>query len=59
MITPAHRFEVRKAINGTFYWRLVARNGNVMASGGEYNTKSSAVRAVKAVKRAAVVAYLE
>lgn len=57
-LTPAYRFEVCKAINGTFYWRLVARNGNVMASAGEYNTSSAARRAVKAVRRAAALAEI-
>ena len=57
-LTPAYRFEICKAINGTFYWRLVARNGNLMAVAGEYNTRAGAVRAVKAVRRAAALAEI-
>jgi uncharacterized protein YegP (UPF0339 family) len=55
-LTPAYRFEICKTINGAFYWRLVARNGNVMADGGGYNTAAGARRAAKAVARAAPLA---
>lgn len=57
-LTPAYRFEVCRTIRGSFWWRLVARNGNIMASAGEYNTRSAARRAVKAVKRAAALAEI-
>lgn len=45
------RFEVFQGRRGSFYWRLRAANGKLVADGGEmYATRSSAVRACRRVR---------
>ena len=47
------RFEVYQSFVGMqkWRWRLVARNGEIIASGEDFTTKRDAQRAVRAVKR--------
>lgn len=45
-------FEVYKARDG-FRWRLMAMNGRVLAAGESHTTKGNAVRAARAVRKAA------
>jgi uncharacterized protein YegP (UPF0339 family) len=47
------KFEVYRDSLGQFRWRLKAGNGEPIASGEAYDTKSSALRATGAVQRAA------
>ncbi len=37
------KLEVRKAVDGTWYWRRVV-NGRVTAHGADYNTQAGATR---------------
>lgn len=49
------RFEVYQSLPESFpewRWRLLARNGEIIASGESYTSEKDARRAVKAVKRA-------
>jgi len=42
------KIHIYEAKDGLFYWRAVARNGRIIADGGEgYTRKAGAVRAVK------------
>jgi uncharacterized protein YegP (UPF0339 family) len=53
----AAKFEVYKDGQGQYRWRLRARNGQVIATGGEgYSTKANAVGGIKAVQRDAPTA---
>jgi len=49
----AGKFEVYKDKAGKFRWRLKAGNGEVVASGEAYESKSGAVKGAEAVQRAA------
>lgn len=49
----AGKFEVYEDKAGKFRWRLKAGNGEVVASGEAYETKSAAKEGVESVKRAA------
>jgi uncharacterized protein len=51
--TMAAKFEVCKDGQGQYRWRMCARNGQVIATGGEgYTTKANALGGIKAVQRA-------
>lgn len=50
------RFELRKAKNGRFYFKLVAANGQTVAMSQMYTTKQKAEQGVDAVWRAAQAA---
>jgi uncharacterized protein YegP (UPF0339 family) len=53
----AGKFQVYKDGQGQYRWRLRARNGQVIATGGEgYTTKASALGGIKAVQRDAPTA---
>jgi uncharacterized protein len=53
----AAKFEVYKDGQGQYRWRLRARNGQVIATGGEgYTTKANALGGIKAVQRDAPAA---
>lgn len=48
------RFEVYKAKNNDWYWRLIASNGRTIADSGEgYTSEYNAVRAAKRTKEVA------
>jgi hypothetical protein len=51
----AAKFEVYPSKNG-YRWRLKAGNGEIVATGEEYSTKSGAVKGCEAAQRAAEAA---
>jgi uncharacterized protein YegP (UPF0339 family) len=53
----AAKFEIYKDAKGEFRWRLVASNGQMIASGGEgYKQKDSAKAGIESVKKYAPTA---
>ena len=51
------RFEVHRGMDGQWYIRLRARNGKIVADGGEgYASKSNAKRAAQRLVRRAIAA---
>lgn len=44
------QFEIRDAVNGQYYWRIVASNGQVLATSETYVAKQSAINAASSVK---------
>jgi uncharacterized protein YegP (UPF0339 family) len=55
----AGKFEVYKDKAGKFRWRLLAANGENVASGEAYETKAAAIKGTEAVQRAADGAKLD
>lgn len=54
--TPAFQFVIYPDRKGEFRWRLVARNGRIVADSGEgYTTKGHAARAARRLRDAAFV----
>lgn len=46
------RVEILRSMNGEWYWRIVARNGEIIATAGEtFTRKWSAKRAARRVTR--------
>jgi uncharacterized protein len=45
------KFEIRRASGGQYYWRIVASNGQVLATSETYYTKASAQAAAESVRR--------
>lgn len=52
------KFEVFKATNGLYYFRLKAENGEIIANSEGYTSKQGALNGVAAVRRCAPVAQL-
>ncbi len=53
----AAKFEVYKDSKGEFRWRLIASNGQTIATGGEgYKTKDSVKNGIESVKKNAATA---
>ncbi len=53
----AAKFEIYTDAKGEFRWRLVASNGQTIATGGEgYTTKASAKAGIESVKKNAPAA---
>jgi uncharacterized protein len=52
------KIEVYAAAKAEWRWRLKARNGEIVASGEGYKTKSGAMRGAEAFKRAAALAVM-
>lgn len=52
------KFEIFKGINGNYYFRLKAANGQIMATSEGYTTKQSAQDGIAAVKLAAPTAAI-
>lgn len=52
------RFEIRRSSSPTqpYYWRIVATNGQVLATSEMYVAKASAVSAINALKAGAASA---
>lgn len=48
--------ELKDAVNGQFYWRFVADNGEVVCNSETYTAKQSALYSANLVKRTASVA---
>lgn len=45
------QFEVYKGKNGRWYWRLMSRNGRIIADGGQgYIRKEGAIKGLQVVK---------
>jgi len=56
----AAKFELYKDAKGEFRWRLVASNGQTIASSGEgYKSKDSAKAGIESVKKNAAGAAIE
>jgi uncharacterized protein len=56
----AAKFELYKDAKGEFRWRLVASNGQSIASSGEgYKAKDSAIAGIESVKKNAPIAAIE
>ena len=56
----AAKFELYKDKKGEYRWRLVASNGQAIASSGEgYTTKESAKAGIESVKKNAPAAAIE
>ena len=56
----AGKFELYKDAKGEFRWRLVASNGQTVATGGEgYKSKESAKAGIESVKKNAPTAEIE
>ena len=56
----AAKFELYKDTRGEFRWRLVASNGQTIATGGEgYKSKESAKAGIESVKKNAPTAEIE
>jgi uncharacterized protein YegP (UPF0339 family) len=54
------KFEVYKDTKGEFRWRLLASNGQSIASGGEgFKTKASIMDSIESVKKNAPIAPIE
>jgi uncharacterized protein YegP (UPF0339 family) len=46
-----HKIEIYRATNKQFYWRLVSRNGRIIADGAEgYKTRVALAKAVARLK---------
>lgn len=50
------RFEIHRASGGQFYWRIVASNGQVLATSETYYSKADAQAAAESVQRGATSA---
>jgi len=55
----AGKFELYKDARGEFRWRLIAPNGQVIASGEGYKSKDSAKDGIASVKKNAPKAKIE
>jgi len=55
----ASKFELYKDKKGEFRWRLIATNGQLIASGEGYKTKESAKAGIESVKKNAPTAPIE
>jgi uncharacterized protein YegP (UPF0339 family) len=56
----AAKFELYKDTRGDFRWRLVASNGQTIATAGEgYKSKESAKAGIESVKKNAAIAEIE
>jgi uncharacterized protein YegP (UPF0339 family) len=54
------KFEYFQAVNGLWYWRVIAQNKKVVATGGEgYASKSNAKRSAKRLQASIVTASLD
>jgi uncharacterized protein YegP (UPF0339 family) len=55
----AAKFDLYKDARGEFRWRLIAPNGQTIASGEGYKTKESAKNGIDSVKKNAPKAKIE
>ena len=56
----AAKFELYKDAKGEFRWRLVASNGQTIATGGEgYKSKDKAKAGIESIKKNAPIAEIE
>ena len=55
----AAKFELYKDAKGEYRWRLIASNGQTIATGGEgYEAKESAIAGIESVKKNAPAAEI-
>jgi uncharacterized protein len=47
------QFEIRRASGGQYYWRIVASNGQVLATSESYYNRADAQSAAQSVKSGA------
>ena len=52
------QFEIRRASGGQYYWRILATNGQVLATSESYYNKADALSAVESVRRDAAGAQV-
>ena len=52
------QFEIRRASGGQYYWRIVASNGQVLATSETYYNKADAQTAVQSVRSYAASAQV-
>lgn len=52
------KFELFKATNGQYYFRLKAENGEIIANSEGYTSKQGALNGIAAVRRCAPIAQL-
>ncbi len=45
------KFEVYEGKNGSFYFRLKAGNGEIIATGEGYTTKANCLKGIESVKK--------
>jgi uncharacterized protein YegP (UPF0339 family) len=55
----AGKFEIYKDAKGEFRWRLIAPNGQIIASGEGYKSKDGAKDGIASVKKNAPKAKIE
>lgn len=55
----AAKFELYKDARGEFRWRLVAPNGQTIATSEGYKSKDSAINGIESVKKNAPTAKIE
>jgi uncharacterized protein YegP (UPF0339 family) len=55
----AERFEIRRSVDGQFYFVLVAPNNEVIATSEMYTTKDNCKNGIEAVKKYAPNAPIE
>jgi uncharacterized protein YegP (UPF0339 family) len=59
MDAMAAKFEVYESTNGQYRFRLKAGNGEIVATGEAYSSRTAAHEGCEAVKRAAAAAAIE
>jgi uncharacterized protein len=52
-------FEIRNTINGKYYWRFKAINGEVVATSEVYETKNGCVTGINCIMSNAVFAAIK
>ncbi|MCK5081086.1 MAG: DUF1508 domain-containing protein [Candidatus Moranbacteria bacterium] len=52
------KFEIFRDRAGEYRWRLIARNGQIVAASEGYTTKYSALRSAETIKALAVYAII-
>ena len=45
------KFEIREASDGQYYFVLIARNGEIIATSEDYKTKESCKKGIRSVKK--------
>ena len=58
MAAKRAKLEVYRSEDGDWRWRLVARNGEILAWGEGYTRKSGALRGINALMRSAAEALI-
>ena len=51
--------EITKNKNGCWFWRLVAANGEILASSEAYSSKGACLKTVKGLSKAYGIPYKE